>query len=100
VIKNCGQQETMGKAGIWLQIFQCDRPLAIKNTVIRGNVCFDDQSVKTQKHGVLLTTASVSTGYIDGVVIEDNDLRGNAVSGIGPYDPTKVLNVHIENNLT
>ncbi len=79
LIRNCGQQG-QGPAGIWVQIWTAD---AInQGTVIRRNRCYDDQATKTQVFGVWLNP---DVGYIDDIVILENDLRGNKVAGVSQY---------------
>ncbi len=93
VIKNCGQQG-YGEAGIWVQVWTVDG--VISGTIIRGNTIFDDQLVKTQAYGVWLDPGS---GYIDDIVIEGNDLRGNGAAGLWSYYTDRVRNATIRDNL-
>ncbi len=90
-IRNCGQQGA-GPAGIWIQLWAAD---AInKGTVIRRNRCYDDQPVKTQLYGVWLNP---DVGYIDDVVIMENDLRNNKTAGVSQYaSSTRVRNATIQ----
>jgi parallel beta-helix repeat protein len=47
-----------------------------ENSVVSGNRCFDDQKIRTQKHGV------EELENCRGNTITDNDCRGNALAGM------------------
>jgi len=53
-----------------------------RHSVVAGNVCFDDQSAKTQKHGITETADSHSNRFADnqcrGNLQSDMQLRGKA----------------------
>ena len=93
-IRNCGQGGGGGRAGIWVHIW--DPGTVNTGTVIRGNKCFDDQDIPTQLYGIML---HASLGYIDDIIIQDNDLRNNGTAGINSYSATNVRNCIIRNNL-
>jgi len=65
------------KAGIIVSTGQAPE---ISNVSIIGNRCFDDQSVPTQEYGVSI---SQDSNRITGVLMSNNDLRGNGVGAIG-----------------
>ena len=61
----------------------------ISNVTCMGNRCYDSQSSGTQKYGIRVVNG------ID-IVVKDNDVRGNAVSGIANVTST---NTTISGNL-
>jgi len=71
IVKNCGQSGT-SRYGIRVGV---DSSRADYNIIVE-NICFDDQSTKTQQYGI----------YGDGAdycIIKDNILTGNASGAIG-----------------
>jgi hypothetical protein len=96
VVRNSGQDHlgSVAQSGIWVQAYT-DHVLA--GTIIRENTCFDDQEVPTQLYGIALSASP--GGYIDQVVIEGNDLRGNAIDGINEYDSAGLRDDLIRDNL-
>ena len=97
IISNCGQdeEEYVRPAGIAIQIWTDEMPIN-QGTVIRDNTCYDDQGVPTQKHGLLLLPGD---GYIDDLVVEDNDFSGVSSTGIKIWNEDRVRNPTIRNNL-
>lgn len=64
----------------------------IEGVLVRGNRCFDNQSVKTQSYGIAIKD------NVTEALIKDNDVRGNATGGILD-DPTAATatNTYVNN---
>ena len=94
MISNCGQDGSFN-SGITIQIWDPEDVIN-QGTVIRNNICYDDQGVPTQKYGLLLLPGK---GYIDDLVVEDNDFSGVSSIGIKIWGEDRVRNPTIRNNL-
>ena len=93
-ISNCGQ-DGEHPAGITIQIWDPE-DLINQGTVIQNNTCYDDQGLPTQEYGLLLLPGA---GYIDDLVVVDNDFSGVTDIGIKVWSSSRVRNPIFENNL-
>ncbi|MCX7923743.1 MAG: right-handed parallel beta-helix repeat-containing protein [Clostridia bacterium] len=80
--KNNGQNASKISAGI--RIANTSDIVAVYDSLFEYNVCYDDQSAKTQDYGIYLVTTKVSNARLIG-----NDCRNNAIGQIYKHDNTQ-----------
>jgi hypothetical protein len=96
--KNNNQQNPGHHAGIELFINPSSPSLgALSDVIVRGNHSYDDQPVKTQGYGIGVALFGQPTGF-NNILIEGNDVTGNAVAGIQNF-ATTYSGFVIRNNL-
>jgi hypothetical protein len=80
--KNNNQQNPGHHAGIELYVNPGAPSLgALSDVIIRGNHSYDDQPQKTQGYGIGVALYGQTAGY-NNIIIEGNDVSGNAVAGV------------------
>ena len=93
-ISNCGQDGSH-YSGITTQIWGPEDVIN-QGTVMRNNTCYDDQELPTQNYGLLLLPGD---GYIDYLVVVDNDFSCVSSIGIKIWSEDRVRNPTIRDNL-
>jgi hypothetical protein len=79
--KNNGQNPNGPHAGIELYVSPVSGSAAISDVIIQGNHSYDDQPHKTQGYGIGVAIYGQNTGFSN-IIIEGNNVAGNAIGGI------------------
>jgi Pectate lyase superfamily protein len=95
--KNNGQNPLGPHAGIELYINPTFGTAAISDVIIQGNHSYDDQPHKTQAYGIGIAINGQNTA-LSNVIIEGNDVSGNAIGGVLNNCPS-LNGLVIRNNL-
>jgi len=94
-IRNVGIVEPSFFSAITIQIWETTHVIN-NRTTIENNKCYDDQTVKTTKYGLLLLPGA---GTIDSLIVRNNDFSGVKEVGIQAWGTTHITNATFENNL-
>ena len=82
ITKNNNQQNPGHHAGIELFVNPGAPSMgSLSDVIIRGNHSYDDQPQKTQGYGIGVALFGQTTGY-NNIIIEGNDVSGNAIAGV------------------
>jgi hypothetical protein len=82
ITKNNNQQNPGHHAGIELFVNPGAPSMgSLSDVIIRGNHSYDDQPQKTQGYGIGVALYGQTTGF-NNIIIEGNDVSGNAVAGV------------------
>jgi hypothetical protein len=97
-IINCGYVGTIG-CGILVKNYNKTK-MVDSNTIIKHNICYDDQQPSVVRYGLLVLPSLPATqGYVNNLQVIDNDFSGAGIDGIRICNSANVKNAIYQNNL-